>query len=388
MNLNEVKEELQHSLNEWGLQERHFNFRQTVLRCGVEMASDVGSDVNYQDAKKDTFPLNISDAYEKVLKSDIESFTYSNLYLCHDKLDVGGFGEPFSRWYDNRAVPQRVTDYRKKPNYKRFSNTELDPLQRYEFHKVTKSKFFFNRWFFEDDKDSEQGTLFESWISCHALQHESCFNCKARNSLRWYGGNTSSWQDFVCTACHSMYEVKSKATMEKVERTFKFNNISAGSFKRFCSLYNSPKRPNQKMFLVILPRSYTMNRRREAVHPVYVAEIDTAKPKLCESTFNSKQTSVSLKTNVSMKLHTKTRWFDLPRPEFVDIAAIKEKVFIDMFGRECWEVLAGNSSVPAEDLTGESSVEESPNEYDLQAELEKLQIQGNWDDDDSNSESE
>ena len=334
MNLIEVEEELKHSLNEWGLQGRHFNFGQEVLRCGVEMASFVGSEVNYQDAENDTFPLNISDAYEKVLKSDAESFTYSSLYHCHDKLDVGGFGEPFSRWYDNRAVPPK---YKKKRQYKRFSNTELDPLQRYEFHRVTKSKFFFERWFRKEwETDSELGTLFESWISCHALQHESCFNCEARKSLRWYGGNTSSWQDLVCTACHSMYEVKSKATMENVEWTFENNKIYAGSFERFCSLYNSPKRPNQKMFLVILPRKYEINRRGEMVHPVYVAEIDTAKPKLCESTFNNDQTSMSLKTNVSVKLHTKTRWFNLPRPEAVDIAAIKKKVFIDTFGRECW----------------------------------------------------
>ena len=162
-------------------------------------------------------------------------------------------------------------------------------------------------------------------------------NCKGRNSLRWYGGSNSSWQDLICTACHSMYEVKSKATMEKVESTFKYNKISAGSFERFCSLYNSPKNPNQKMFLVVLPRSDTLNRRREVVHPVYVAEIDTAKPKLCESSFNNKRTSMSLKTNVSLKLHTKARWFDLPPPEFVDIGSIKEKVY-----RHVWKEMLGS----------------------------------------------
>jgi len=49
---------------------------------------------------------------------------------------------------------------------------------------------------------------------------------------------------------------------------------------------------------------------------------------------------MSLKTNVSLKLHTKTRWFDLPPPESVDKAAFKKKVFIDTFGRECWEDFA------------------------------------------------
>ena len=58
----------------------------------------------------------------------------------------------------------------------------------------------------------------------------------------------------ISSACNSMYEVKSKATPEKVEKTFKFNNISAGSLERFCHLYNSPKKPDQKMFILILPR--------------------------------------------------------------------------------------------------------------------------------------
>jgi translation initiation factor 4G len=76
---------------------------------------------------------------------------------------------------------------------------------------------------------------------------------------------------------------------------------------------------------------------------------------------------MSLKTRVTLKLHTKTRWFDLPPPNFVDNKAVKKKVFIDVFGRECWEVHAGVSSVPVEDLMGESSVEESPNEAELES---------------------
>ena len=42
------------------------------------------------------------------------------------------------------------------------------------------------------------------------------------------------------------------------------------------------------MFMVVLPRS-SIHKIEGAVHPVYVAEIDTAKPKLCENTFNNEQ---------------------------------------------------------------------------------------------------
>lgn len=171
-----------------------------------------GSKVTHKDANKDTFPLNIGEAYEKVLKSDTDSLRQRDVYHRHDSLNVGGFGEPFSRWYAKRSILPRVR-YRKKPQYKRFSNSELDSLQRYKFHRMTKPKYCFNRWLFNDHKDSKMGTLFESWFSCHALQHESCFNCKGRNSLRWYRGSNSSRQDLICTACHSTYKVKSKAIM-------------------------------------------------------------------------------------------------------------------------------------------------------------------------------
>jgi len=86
MNSKEVKEEIQHSLREWGVRERcnehHIEFRQKVLQAGLEMTSVVRSEVNYQDAKKDTsFPLNISHAYEKVLKSDVDCSRQKVVYL-------------------------------------------------------------------------------------------------------------------------------------------------------------------------------------------------------------------------------------------------------------------------------------------------------------------
>ena len=90
-----------------------------------------------------------------------------------------------------------------------------------------------------------------------------------------------------------MHEVKSKATEEKVERTFKFNNDSA----------------DQKTFVVVLPRSCTLN-----IHPVYVVEIDTAKPKLCETNCNNEQESTRLRAHVTLKITTKESKMNMSRP--------------------------------------------------------------------------
>ena len=50
--------------------------------------------------------------------------------------------------------------------------------------------------------------------------------------------------------------------MEKVEGVFKYNNIQGGSFSAWCQLSNS-KKQSQKLYLVIVPRRPTLNRKRE-----------------------------------------------------------------------------------------------------------------------------
>ena len=59
-----------------------------------------------------------------------------------------------------------------------------------------------------------------------------------------------------------MYEVKTKANMEKVESALKWNNIQGGSFLSWCELMNS-LHPSKKKYLVILPRKFTINRKLE-----------------------------------------------------------------------------------------------------------------------------
>jgi hypothetical protein len=124
------------------------------------------------------------------------------------------------------------------------------------------------------------------------------------------------------------------------------------------------------MFMVVLPRS-SIHKIEGAVHPVYVAEIDTAKPKLCENTCQQR-------TNASLRLHTKIKWFDLPSPKNIDIGAIKEK------NRHVWKGMLGSPRGgffctcrgphrrSVEGLKGESSVEESLKEAELKSLCQNL----------------
>jgi hypothetical protein len=233
--------------------------------------------------------------------------------------------------------------YKIKPEYNGHSSDELDPLERFTFQEVSKEESFFQEWFIIDDENdaSHLGLFYEAFLACHALQHAQCFSCKYSKSLRWNGGGTSSWQDLVCITCNSTYEVKTKANMERVEKAFKFNNIPGGSFSNWCLLANSNIRsaPDQKRFLVVLPRAPTFNRQLKKVYPVQIAEISMILPALFPGSFHPNR-PIRFKSKISVKLNTRAKWFDLPSTgEEVAHWDIAEKVFVERFSQETFDSL-------------------------------------------------
>ena len=217
----------------------------------------------------------------------------------------------------------------------------LDPLSRFQFRPTTKTDLLFQQWFVTSvgGNASDLEMLFEAAIACHALLRESYYNCKGQQTLRWNGGSGASWQDLICIKCECMYEVKTKADMEKVSKSFYHNEISGGSFSSFWKLNNS-KRPGQKMFLVILPRTSTLNRRKgQRGYPVHIAEIAHVLPQAYINTFNetmSKTSGMRFKSTIFVKEGTQARWFDLPVFDWKKstMRDIKERVFVDRFSRK------------------------------------------------------
>ncbi len=331
-----VIDELKHSFNEWGMSgshSEHVNFRAEVNKKALACLDRKGSPITFKTLQKNTFPTEINEAYEHVLYhvdvSD-QAWTWS------DRLKAEGFPCPYFRVHNRNVKPPIVTRYEKRPEYRSFSKADLDPIHRFTFKPITKPDLIFGRWFLEDKNEASLlGNLFEAWLACHALQHESCFNCKCQNTLRWNGGSKSSWQDLICTACECTYEIKTKTNMEQVGKALQYNTIPGGSFPRWCELKNS-RRTDQKAFLVLLPRQFTVNRKHQEVYPVQVAEIATVLPKVHEGTFNREL--LSLKSTISVNLNTKSFWFDLPRSnETVDLKSTMEKVFIDRFSKEAFD---------------------------------------------------
>ena len=289
-------EEIQHSLEEWGIKKLssnpdHAKFRskaiQQVLFC-IGQSPNAGKGSEKVSTKK--FPTEtVVAAYEHVLRvsaayqvifgfyGDVKFLTLSfpiklqmtdcskdyRIQFC-DSLGMDGFLEPYMRRYD-RYDKSKVIAYNIKQEYKEFTLGQINPLCRFTYVNIPKEEAFFQEWFlvYESDNASQQGFFMEAALSRHLIKHENCHSCKYKNALRWSGGGQSSWQDLYCTVCFSTYEVKTKATTERVENAFKWNRISGGSYQYWCLLNNQKLHPQQKRFLVLLPRTSTYNRKRD-----------------------------------------------------------------------------------------------------------------------------
>ncbi|KAL9187322.1 hypothetical protein ACHAXT_001425 [Thalassiosira profunda] len=410
----EACEELQHSLHEMGVNrsdDEHVKFRKRAIKTCIADLSRMDKRIDFQALKKEAFPKTYGEAYAHVLRNDTVSG--EQIYLYNDDLDVDGFPEPFCRWFDRRTG--EVIAYQRKQEYQRFSSAQLDPFQRFGFNETTEEELFFERWFVDDDDAACDGVLFEAILACHAVQSVPCFNCKFKKALRWTGGGNSAWTDMICTNCRAVYEIKTKANMEKVENALKWNNIPGGSFSRWCSLRNSVE-PGRKMYLVILPRKSTINRRREkgkftltssghchsvsslshsfrTVFPVTIAEIDKVLPRVYPGSFNPNRQTIRFKSNVALKLATKAKWFDLPIPdEAVEVGQIAEKVFKERFSEETYDRLMHELVLGSESGDGSIAASEGDDEdangtvSSIAEELAKLEMPDDWEDLASDSE--
>lgn len=332
-----VRAEIVNSLNEWGVsgsRKDQTAFRAKVLREGVAMIQDKEKEpVAFDQLKLTKFPTDATEAITLAVKSDFEDDHRHLHWVTCDEL---GDEAPFPPFYkrERRHAYGSVVTYPKRNQYSKFSNEDLDPFRRFTFRQIGKSEYWFDRWVLSPDA-ALLGTVFEAMLACHALQFEPCFNCKHRKSLRWSGGSKTSFQDLVCIKCKSLFEVKTKENMEKVERTFQCNNLSGGSFSRYSATRNGLL-PGQKMFIVMLPRTFTVTQAGLKVYPVFAAEIEEVAPSLTCSSFNPhRKDYFHFKSSVRMKLQTKKKWFDLPKPSTsIDNYKIYDKAFIACFSRE------------------------------------------------------
>ena len=134
------------------------------------------------------------------------------------------------------------------------------------------------------------------------------------------------------------------------------------------------------------------------VYPVTIAEIDNVLPKLYHGSFNPNQKYVSFKSNVSLKLHNKAKWFDLPvTGEVIEMEEIAERVFKDRFTVDTYnkfmDLYFGSDSGEEKEKEVEEAVHDeavtvkATNDIkDITDELKQLEVVNDWEDLASDSE--
>jgi hypothetical protein len=153
------------------------------------------------------------------------------------------------------------------------------------------------------------------------------------------GGYATSWSDIVCIKCDSSYEIKSKASTEKIEKAIRYNNIQGGSFKRFHRLRREEEgNEDAKHYLVLVSRAPSEIICASVACPrtswqVDLAEIDTVLPALRDASFTRPAGGVELKSSIKIKEGTRKVWFRIPFVE-IDQRGIAREVFDEYYETE------------------------------------------------------
>jgi hypothetical protein len=166
-------------------------------------------------------PIDPVDTIIHVLAKELDGYFYDDI---EDTLDL--HYPPFN----SRTNKAKKVVFLRRPDFEKFNREQLDPFQRFTKTTYEAPAHFFRRW---SNKSRLSGTIFEALVACHLIYSNTCYNCKYPNVLRWNGGIdcASSWADLVCIRCHSTFEVKSKGSVDYIEKSVQYNNLSGGRFQ-------------------------------------------------------------------------------------------------------------------------------------------------------------
>lgn len=353
-----IKYEILHSAKEWGLHpstnHRDERFCNEVSKIAIDTLTrpeTIENDLHdlYNELRETRLPNDLDRAIQVVLKTHLE--TARDLELGYAVDSLGMDFEPFFK-------PPRSGDdtlYRRRREYKRFTQEELDPFQRFTQVTMDAEAYYHKIW--TGNRASLEGGVFQAIVAQYMELHLACVNCNLRECLRWNGGHKtlSSWSDVVCLECHATYQIKSKKDADKVDKGLKFNSFRGGSFKRYYKYH-----PLGKRYLVIVSRAASYDRKqRKMTHNVTIGEIARVLPRLNGESF-TKEDKMNITADIELKSDSiQKSWISIPEYEG-DFRSIAEEVYTTEFGPGKWNRI--NSVV---DLPGPSRNTQSAREIIL-----------------------
>jgi hypothetical protein len=330
---------IQESLKEWCVDtSRHEEFcAKAMARVDTLPPSLIPQDLDVSDlAKSPALPKSVKDAIHFVLSNEIqnvqeameegETFTFTE-----DRCSPHHFApmkpqQPQFRDHKagrTKAVPKfefRATDPR-----------TLDPFRRFTYTKFNSApEYFAAQW--HSQPACFDGHVWEAVVS-HWMEYSGtkCFCCESKSCLRWIGGlNGLAWGDVVCVECKALYEIKSKATIDKVHKClFQYNSVQCGSFLNFAE-----HRRLGKKYLVIVSRQPGQNDN----HPIYGLEIETVAPTLTDTSFDLERRDLHIGSVISVKVNAASSYVKgILRPLRSDFCFHRpDSIFDEHFGEGEW----------------------------------------------------
>jgi hypothetical protein len=336
-----TREALLASFREWGLDEKRTDHKKFIDRCVSKTKENLNGRMDSSDEVEisyaEDFPKAFIDAikyvflaeYTSELDEDILFDVVDHLTVQVPSLDRNKVTEMPPYRKARHRYNTRSGGYEIKPEFQRFQKSELDPFVRFSY------EHFPSREEYHRDNLSNAGSLFgiafEGIVACHASKQIACLNCFGR-SLVWNGGYEGAWSDLVCKKCQSTYELKTKQSMEAIEKIFSYESTWGGSFPAFQKMRKSFR--GGKHYIVFVCRTPSFVKSGKA-WSVVSAEIDQVTPRLDSSAFFGHHGSsyLPIKSMVTVKKGTRKRWFDIPHFEF-DVVDIAKETFREIYGEE------------------------------------------------------
>jgi hypothetical protein len=378
---NIAKQELSMSLCAWGIDPtrspRHREFENKALS---KLTSFFGPRPAAKRSEPRILSQNIEDAVEEVLRAEVQGKEANHCVFYSDTL--GGI-------YSNPPYIVRPHRFRPKElfvtlnrQFKGLRKSQLDPLERFSPRERTKKEFFLEQWV-DGEEAMVLGHAFEAIVASFATHNIACFFCKRRKTIRWNGGPTAPWTDMECISCESVYEIKSKRNMEKIER----GDLDGGSYGAFQKLHQEDDDMRQygwKHFVVTISRMPSHSQIPEkgpGLHKcweVQIAEIDRLVPCLKPSSFLDPM-NMPFGSKIVTKAPHLGPWFKIPY-QSVDHKSIVMNVLEELFPGIIAELDADDESVE-ESVAGEMAEELNGNDVAaLRDALENMSTSDCWED--------
>jgi hypothetical protein len=378
----DVRMEMNRTLMEWGVRRGYSRqhddfFRMALLKAleyasgassrakltrdsGVDDDSDNGSWKTsfFSSLEINAMPTDQKEAIRYVLFSYLDE-GQSSFFDAEDRLHLD-----YAPFYESKSRSQNAaTQYRRRREFERFSLKDIDPLERFVRQTYSLKEWYRKLW---HDVNSLKGHVFEALVAHHMVFSMPCESCKFRR-LRWNGGldSMSSWMDVVCMCCRAAYEIKSKASDDKLEKCHQYNSCRGGSFRTF---YGRFRAADSKKYLIVVSRGATYNAKTSSfMHRVDLGEIAKVVPRLCSKSFintgSQDKDDIRIVSDVSIRRGTlKRSWCRVPAlldGTDEDLHNTARDVFNSRFGRGAWQRTSAdkvttppNSEPRREDQTG------------------------------------